>query len=115
MDITAIQTTLRKFTQDRDWEQYHTPKNLSMALAVEAAELVEIFQWMTPDESVAVKDAPDLKHDVEEEIADVINYVLRIAEVLNIDVERAVLNKMDKNAVKYPPAGSKTPRSKRGM
>ena len=52
MDITAIQTTLRKFTQDRDWEQYHTPKNLSMALAVEAAELVEIFQWMTPDESV---------------------------------------------------------------
>ena len=115
MDITAIQTTLRKFTHDRDWEQYHTPKNLSMALVVEASELMEIFQWMTPDESVAVKDEPNLKHAVEEEIGDVINYVLRIADVLGIDIERAVLNKIDKNAVKYPPAGSNTPRSKRDM
>ena len=115
MDIAAIQKKLRKFTQDRDWEQYHTPKNLSMALAVEAAELVEIFQWMTSEESVAVKDASSLKHEVEEEIGDVINYVLRIADILGIDLEQAVLNKIDRNAVKYPPTGSKTPRSKRDM
>tara|TARA_R100000093_G_C1914521_1_gene63842 strand:+ start:229 stop:576 length:348 start_codon:yes stop_codon:yes gene_type:complete len=115
MDITAIQTTLRKFSQDRDWEQYHTPKNLSMALAVEAAELVEIFQWMTAEESVAVKDRPNVKHEVEEELGDVINYVLRIADVLNIDLEKAVSNKIEKNAMKYPPAGSNTPRSKRNM
>ena len=70
---------------------------------------------MTPDESVDVKDAPDFKHDVKEEIADVINYVLRIADVLGIDIERAVLNKIDKNAVKYPPTGSNNPKSKRDM
>ena len=113
MDVKALQNALKAFTKDRDWEQYHTPKNLSMALAGEVAELLEIFQWMTPDESVAVKDKPTLKRDVEEEIGDVINYVLRLADVLDIDVERAVLDKIDKNAEKYPPDGSNTPRSKR--
>jgi NTP pyrophosphatase (non-canonical NTP hydrolase) len=115
MDVLAIQATLRAFNKDRDWDRYHTPKNLSMALAGEAAELLEIFQWMTPDESVAVRDVPHLKHDVEEEIGDVVNYVLRIADVLDIDVEQAVLNKIKKNALKYPPDGSNTPRSKRDV
>ena len=84
-------------------------------LAAEVAELVEIFQWMTPEEAVAVKNTPNLKSAVEDEIADVMNYILRITDVLDIDLERTVLNKIDKNAIKYPPAGSKTPRSKRGM
>ena len=61
MDVPAIQAKLRLFARDRDWEQYHTPKNLSMALSGEAAELLEIFQWMTPEESLAVKDIPNLK------------------------------------------------------
>jgi dCTP diphosphatase len=115
MDVTAIQAKLRLFARDRDWEQYHTPKNLSMALSGEAAELLEIFQWMTPEESLAVKDAPNLKQQVEEELGDVINYVLRIADVLDIDLEHATWDKIEKNAEKYLPQGSKTPRSKRGI
>ena len=115
MDVTAIQAKLRLFAHDRDWEQYHTPKNLSMALSGEAAELLEIFQWMTPEESLAVKDVPNLKQQVEEEIGDVINYVLRIADVLDIDLEHATWHKIEKNTTKYPPQGSKTPRSKRGV
>ena len=70
---------------------------------------------MTPEESISAEGNSQIKHDVAEEIADVVNYVLRIADVLNIDLEQAVLNKIDKNAMKYPPAGSKTPRSKRDM
>jgi NTP pyrophosphatase (non-canonical NTP hydrolase) len=115
MDVTAIQAKLRVFARDRDWEQYHTPKNLSMALAGEAAELLEIFQWMTPEESVAVKNVSYQKSAVEEEIADILNYSLRLADLLDIDIERAVWDKMEKNAEKYLPQGSKTPRSKRGV
>ena len=110
-----LKQQLRKFSKDRDWEQFHSPKNLAMAISVEVSEIVEIFQWMTPEESVDVKNVPSLKHEVEEEIGDVINYVLRIADILDIDLEQAVLNKIDKNALKYPPAGSNTPRSKRDM
>jgi dCTP diphosphatase len=115
MDVTAIQAKLRVFARDRDWERYHTPKNLSMALAGEAAELLEIFQWMTPEESVAVKNVSYQKSAVEEEIADILNYSLRLADLLDIDIERAVWDKMEKNAEKYLPQGSKTPRSKRGV
>ena len=111
MDIAAIQKKLRKFTQDRDWEQYHTPKNLSMALAVEAAELVEIFQWMTTEESIATKDSNDHSQRVGEEVADIMNYVLRLTDVMGIDLEKVVLDKICKNANKYPAAGSATPRS----
>ena len=111
MDITAIQATLRKFAQDRDWEQYHTPKNLSMALAVEAAELVEIFQWMTIEEAISVKESRDHRQRIGEEVADIVNYVLRLTDVMGIDLEKAVLDKIVKNAEKYPVAGCDTPRS----
>lgn len=111
MDITAIQATLRKFTQERDWEQYHTPKNLTMALAVEAAELAEIFQWMTTEESILAKDSRDHRQRVEEEVADIVNYALRLTDVMGIDLEKAVIDKIGKNAKKYPAAGSDTPRS----
>ena len=113
MDIEYLQAKLREFAHDRDWEQYHTPKNISMALSVEAAELLEIFQWMTPGESVAVRTSRSHKQSVEDELGDIINYVLRLADVLDIDLERSVLNKMAKNAEKYPAAGPMTPRSKR--
>ena len=71
MDVKSIQQKLRVFARDRDWEQYHTPKNLSMALAGEAAELLEIFQWMTSEESLVANKTPDGKRAVEEEIADI--------------------------------------------
>ena len=111
MDILSIQTALRKFAQERDWEQYHSPKNLSMALAVEASELLEIFQWMTPEESVGIKSDPGQIQAVQDELADILNYVMRLADVLDVDVEKAVMNKIERNAKKYPPLGSKTPRS----
>ena len=110
MDIENLQGKLREFAAARDWEQYHNPKNLAMALAVEAGELQEIFQWLTPEESLAIKD--DSAHATEE-IADVFLYLVRIADVLDVDLEEAVSAKLAKNAAKYPAAGSGTPRSMR--
>ena len=115
MDIEYLQRKLQDFATVRDWEQYHTPKNLSMALIAEAAELVEIFQWLTPDESTAVKDSESQKQSVEDELADILNYTIRLADVLDIDLENAVLRKIERNASKYPAAGPMTPRSKRGV
>ena len=86
-----------------------------MALAAEAAELVEIFQWLTPDESIAVRDSQSQKQSVEDELADILNYIMRLADVLDINLEHAILSKMEKNASKYPAAGPMTPRSKRGV
>ena len=99
MDIKDLQSKILEFARARDWEQYHTPKNLSMALAVEASELLEIFQWMTPDESI--RNSQLQKQLVEDELGDILNYVLRLADVLDIDLERAVSNKMEKNAIKH--------------
>jgi NTP pyrophosphatase (non-canonical NTP hydrolase) len=115
MDIEYLQRKLQDFATARDWDQYHTPKNLSMALIAEAAELVEIFQWLTPDESTAVKDSESQKQSVEDELADILNYTLRLADVLDIDLENAFLRKIERNAAKYPAAGTMTPRSKRGV
>ena len=102
MDIKDLQSKILEFARARDWEQYHTPKNLSMALAVEASELLEIFQWMTPDESI--RNSQLQKQLVEDELGDILNYVLRLADVLDIDLERAVSSKMEKNALKHPAA-----------
>ena len=108
MDIASIQKHLREFAKDRDWEQYHNPKNLAMALTVEAGELQELFQWLTPEESQQVKFDSNC---AAEEIADVFLYLARIADVLDIDIGDAVAMKLQKNANKYPAEGSNTPRS----
>ena len=76
MDLTQLQATLRAFAAERDWPPFHTPKNLAMALMVEAAELAEIFQWMTPEQSQAVPDNPEVKARVADEVADVLLYLL---------------------------------------
>ncbi len=81
MDVTSIQQRLREFAKERDWEDYHSPKNLSMALSVEAAELMELFQWVTPEQSRRVGEHEDHFHELEEELADVAIYVLRLADV----------------------------------
>lgn len=80
-DIEDLQTLLREFARVRDWEQFHTPKNLAMALAAEAGELLEPFQWLAPDEAAAVMSGPRAT-DIEDEIADVAIYLLRLADVL---------------------------------
>jgi dCTP diphosphatase len=98
--ISSLQEKLRTFARERDWEQFHNPKNLAMALTVEAAELQEIFQWLTEHQSANL-DARQLQH-AKEEIADVLLYLCRLADVLDIDLQEAALNKLKRNAEKYP-------------
>ena len=107
MDLTKINNEVEKFIKDRDWDQFHTVKNLSMALSVESSELLEIFQWMTEAQTGTVKDDAKLKLKVEEEIADIFIYLLRIANKTEVNLEEAVLSKIKKNALKYPVEKSK--------
>lgn len=102
MDVDQIQQRLRAFALERDWNQFHTPKNLATALSVEAAELLEIFQWLTDEQSLAIKDDAQRMDMVSQEIADVMMYLLRLADVLSIDLQQAVDQKMIINAEKYP-------------
>lgn len=100
MDLEAIKTILEQFAKQRGFESFHNPKNLAMALSVETAELVEIFQWLNFQEAMNLDDAT--KEHVEEEIADVAIYLLRLCMVYNIDLQEAILSKMKKNEKKYP-------------
>lgn len=102
MDIKAIQRELQEFASQRDWDQFHTPKNLATALVCEAAELAEIFQWLTPEQSWSCMSDEKSATSVREEIADIQIYLLRLADQLNVDIERAVAQKMGINAEKYP-------------
>jgi len=103
MDIPALQARLRRFSAERGWEPYQTPKNLAMAMVVEAGELVEIFQWMTPEESARVAERPDVQQHLGEEIADVLVYLVQIADRCGVDLAAAVDRKIGLNARKYPP------------
>jgi dCTP diphosphatase len=98
--LEPIKQRLREFAAERDWEQFHSPKNLAMAMIVEAAELVEHFQWLTEDESRNLS-AQKLA-EVTQEIADIQIYLVRLADKLGIDIEQAVHAKIDVNAQKYP-------------
>nr|WP_148715130.1 nucleotide pyrophosphohydrolase [Chitinolyticbacter meiyuanensis] len=102
VDLQQLTAQIRDFARARDWERYHTPKNLVMAMSVEMAELVEHFQWLTPEEAQAIAADPARRVPVEEEMADVLIYMLRLADVLSVDVEAAIADKMIKNARKYP-------------
>ena len=102
MDTHKICQHLRKFAADRDWDQFHTPKNLVMALSGEAGELTEIFQWLTPEESAQVMQHPQRADQVRDELADVMLYALRLADILGVDIEAALWAKLAKNAAKYP-------------
>ncbi len=108
MDIQALQHQLRDFAAARHWQPFHTPKNLSTALMVEAAELAEIFQWMTAEESRAACLDPANKERVADEVADVLLYLLQLADQCAIDIPGAVTSKLAKNAIKHP-APDKTP------
>lgn len=98
--LQSLQTALRDFARDRDWEQFHTPKNLATALAVEAAELLEHFQWLTDKQSRTLDDAK--RNAVGEEIADVLLYLLQLADKLDIDPIQAAKRKLRLNGEKYP-------------
>ena len=103
MDIEALQVTLRTFAAERDWQSFHTPKNLSTALIVEAAELAEIFQWMTPAQSKDAHNDTVVREQIADEVADVLLYLLQIADHTQVDLKRAVGRKLVKNAKKHPP------------
>lgn len=98
--LANLRNRIDQFVVERDWAQFHTPKNLAMAMIVEAAELVEHFQWNTPEESTQL--TPEKREAVSHELADTFVYLLRIAEVLNIDLIEAANQKIDLNAKKYP-------------
>ena len=102
MNIKEIQSRLQTFAEERDWDQFHSPKNLAMALTGEAGELLEIFQWLTEDQSLDLKKEGVNKVAVEEEIADIFLYLLRLADKLEIDLQAAIDKKLIKNAEKYP-------------
>ncbi len=98
--LHQLRERINAFVAERDWAQFHTPKNLAMAMIVEAAELVEQFQWDTPAESQVL--TPEKREAVSHELADTFVYLLRIAEVLQIDLVEAAHQKIDLNAKKYP-------------
>jgi NTP pyrophosphatase (non-canonical NTP hydrolase) len=112
MNIKKIQKQLSDFADERDWNQFHNPKNLAVALSVEASELVEIFQWLTPEQAEEIMSTNESEH-VKEEIADVMIYLIRLADKLNIDLEDAVADKIVKNGEKYPVDTSKGSTTKR--
>jgi NTP pyrophosphatase (non-canonical NTP hydrolase) len=100
--IADLRAKLQAFVRERDWEQFHSPKNLSMALAAEAAELMEHFLWATPEDSRAVANEPAKRAKIAEELADVIIYALEFANATGLDVASSVDAKMAANALKYP-------------
>ncbi len=100
MNIKNIEKILKTFSEERDWEQFHSPKNLSMALSVEVSELVEIFQWLTDEQSYKLDDSK--RQHAKEEVADIAIYLLRICMKLGINLEEAIIEKMKKNEEKYP-------------
>ena len=117
--IGALRQLVDQFVDERNWRQFHTPKNLAMALAIEAAELMEHFQWLDAEGSRAARHDDAKRAAVAEELADVVCYALAMANELGIDVAESVRRKMIKNAEKYPAdeyrgrwgAGDKRPRS----
>jgi dCTP diphosphatase len=99
--IAQLQQRLRDFSAARDWEQFHTPKNLTMALAGEVGELLEIFQWLTPEQAEQVMDS-ERADDVRDELADVVIYLARLADVLDVDLTQVAVAKLDRSEDRYP-------------
>ena len=105
-DLEKVKSKLRKFSKDRDWEQFHNPKNLATALSVEVAELLEIFQWSNDGGLSEIKD-PKKREQVGKEIADIFNYLVKLVDILDIDLEKSSLDKIKENEEKYPIEKSK--------
>lgn len=101
LDLDEVRDFLRKFAADRDWEQYHTPKNLAMALAAEAGELVEVFQWLTPEESGGLTE--EQRRAVADEMADVLQYLVRLADVAEIELREVLWRKLQENEKRFRP------------
>jgi NTP pyrophosphatase (non-canonical NTP hydrolase) len=101
-DVNELQRRLAGFAAARDWERFHTPKNLATALVVEAAELAEIFQWLTPEQSVEVMADAEAAARVRDEMADVLSYLLQLATACKVDVLSALAAKIERNEQRFP-------------
>ena len=99
-DLSSLKAALRRFASERDWDQFHSPKNLAIAVSCEAAELLEIFQWISDDGSRAL--SPDQIARVREEMADILLYLIRLADGLDVDLLAAARDKLALNSQKYP-------------
>jgi NTP pyrophosphatase (non-canonical NTP hydrolase) len=102
MNIDKIKNNLRKFAEERDWEQFHSPKNLAMALSGEVGELSEIFQWLSEEQSKKENISDEDLAKAREEVADILLYIIRLSDKLDIDLEQAILDKLKINEEKYP-------------
>ena len=102
VDVSGLQEAIAQFARERDWDRFHSPKNLAMALTGEVGELVELFQWLSEDASREAARDPATARQVGDEIADVLIYLVRLAAVLEVDLDEAVRSKLQTNARKYP-------------
>ncbi len=109
LEVSALNDALRRFSAERGWDAFHSPKNLAMALTGEVGELVEIFQWLTEEQSRKVAADPATARAVRDELADVLIYLVELASALDVDLNEAVTQKLKTNAKKYP-AGETRPR-----
>ena len=114
VDVGGLSRALERFAQERDWTQFHSPKNLAMALTGEVGELVEIFQWMSAEESAGAGADPGTAQAVRDELADVLVYLVRLADRLGVDLDAAVRDKMQRNALRYPADEVRGSNRKRG-
>jgi dCTP diphosphatase len=106
-DLDDLMAAVRRFAEVRDWGQFHSPKNLVMALAGEVGELCDLFRWLTPEQSQRVMEATDEGRPVEDELADVLIYLLRLSDVLGVHLGKAALRKLEANELRYPVAKSR--------
>ncbi|BAJ28465.1 MULTISPECIES: nucleotide pyrophosphohydrolase [Kitasatospora] len=102
LTVPELQRRLAEFAAARDWQQYHTPKNLVAALTVEAGELLEIFQWLTPEQAAGVMADAEAAHRVHDEVADVLAYLLQLCTVLEVDPLQALAEKIERNESRFP-------------
>lgn len=102
INVEKLAASLQRFADDRDWQQFHSPKNLLLALTGEVGELCEIFQWMSEADSVAAAKHPSTAQAVNDELADVLMYLVRLSSVLGVDLNEAITSKLALNGQKYP-------------
>ncbi len=101
--VSALREMIQNFSRNRNWLEKQNPKDLSMALSVEASEILEIFQWINSNDAFKVQDDEKVYEHIKEEVADVFWYLMRLCDSLDIDLSEAVFDKEKKNAIKYPP------------
>lgn len=100
--LQGIKTKIKKFIKERNWEKYHSPKNISMSIAIEAAELMEHFQWLTIEQSRKLLKDKTRRIEIEDELADIAIYILDFCNLFAIDIEKIIISKLEKSAKKYP-------------